>query len=73
MAARPGQDEMGSGGQCVCPRCGTEIRHRRGVPCQDEDCPECGAKILREGSQHHRLWRARQEERTSGERGHEDE
>jgi len=43
---------MGSGGNCHCPKCDYQARHRRGVPCQDETCPECGAKLLREGSYH---------------------
>jgi hypothetical protein len=29
------------------------------VPCQEERCAKCGAKLLREGSQHHRMWAAR--------------
>jgi len=67
MAARPALHEMGPGGRCVCPRCGFESPHRRGVHCQDERCPECGARMLRVGSQHHRLWRARQQSRASSE------
>ena len=27
-------------------------------------CPGCGAKMLREGSQHYRLWRAKQRRET---------
>jgi len=48
--------EMGSGGGCVCPKCGTRLPHRQGVRCQDERCPGCGARMLREGSRHHQLW-----------------
>jgi len=48
--------EMGAGGDCICPKCETRVAHRRGVPCQDERCPKCGAKMLREGSHHHRLF-----------------
>jgi len=47
---------MGSGGECICPKCRKTIDHRRGFPCQDEHCPECGAKMLRVGSHHHDLW-----------------
>lgn len=47
--------DMGIGGECVCPKCDAAIPHRRGVPCQEERCPECGAKMLRVGSEHHRL------------------
>jgi predicted amidophosphoribosyltransferase len=48
--------EMGEGGYCVCPKCGEKTAHSRGVPCQEERCPKCGAKLLREGSYHHRLF-----------------
>ncbi len=47
--------EMGAGGQCICPKCGKRTPHKRGTPCQDQNCPECGAKLLREGSYHHEL------------------
>ena len=47
--------EMGEGGSCICPKCDEKIPHRSGVPCQEERCPACGAKMLREGSEHHRL------------------
>ena len=50
---------MGKGGECVCPKCETTIAHRRGVPCQEEQCPACGAKMLRVGSRHHELWLAK--------------
>ncbi len=52
----PGEHRMGAGGYCVCPKCGERINHRRGVPCQEEECPKCGAKMLREGSEHYKLW-----------------
>ena len=47
---------MGSGGRCICPKCQATTPHRRGIRCQEERCPECGAKMLREGSDHHSLW-----------------
>jgi len=43
---------MGSGGGCHCPKCDYRAAHKRGVPCQDEKCPECGAKLIREDSYH---------------------
>jgi predicted amidophosphoribosyltransferase len=52
--------QMGSGGTCVCPKCGARQRHRHGMRCQDERCPGCGARMLREGSRHHRLWLEKQ-------------
>ena len=47
--------DMGVGGYCICPKCEEKIPHSRGIPCQDEHCPKCGAKMLREGSYHHDL------------------
>ncbi len=47
--------EMGEGGYCICPKYEEKIPHSKGVPCQDECCPKCGAKMLREGSYHHDL------------------
>ncbi len=45
--------EMGPEGWCICPKCGEKMEHRRGVPCQEQACSRCGAKMLREGSYHH--------------------
>ena len=50
---------MGHGGNCICPKCGKTTPHHRGVPCQDEKCPDCGAKMLREGSYHHELYESK--------------
>ena len=43
-----GGGRQGSGGpaECVCPKCGTKIRHIRGVPCLDTICPKCGSKMM---------------------------
>ncbi len=51
--------DMGAGGYCICPKCSTRIEHSKGVPCQEQRCPNCGAKLLREGSEHHALWQAK--------------
>ena len=48
--------EMGTGGFCICPRCDKKTAHRRGIPCQQERCADCNAKLLREGSYHHQLY-----------------
>ena len=46
---------MGGGGYCICPKCGYKQPHNRGVPCQEERCPTCDVKLLREGGYHHDL------------------
>lgn len=50
------KNEMGPFGRCICPNGDHRTPHHRGVPCQEERCPSCGAKLLREGSEHHRLF-----------------
>jgi hypothetical protein len=45
--------ELHSGGNCICPKCETKVGHKAGMPCSEEICPKCGAKMLREGSEHH--------------------
>jgi hypothetical protein len=66
------QHKMGRGGACICVRCGRRAPHDAGRPCRDERCPECGAAMLREGSDHHRLYlekkaRAERKARSGGE------
>lgn len=53
--------QMGEGGDCICPKCDSRIKHQAGIPCQDERCPDCGAKLMREGSHHHDLLLAKRE------------
>ena len=53
------QHEMGPGGNCICPKCEKVMPHERGTPCQEQRCPRCNAKLLREGSQHHKLYLAK--------------
>ncbi|MFO7950994.1 MAG: hypothetical protein R6U36_11615 [Candidatus Fermentibacteraceae bacterium] len=38
----------GPGGRCVCPSCGYEVDHMRGVPCNTRKCPQCGTMMTRE-------------------------
>ena len=40
---------LGNGGECVCPKCGYEMDHDTGVPCDEVKCPKCGAMMEREG------------------------
>lgn len=37
----------GSGGQCVCSECGATVAHRPGTPCNEIQCPKCGAVMGR--------------------------
>jgi len=39
---------LGIGGTdvCICPKCGTEVPHRRGVPCSLIKCPKCGTPMV---------------------------
>jgi hypothetical protein len=32
---------------CLCPACGTEILHHRGIPCTQVRCPECDQPMVR--------------------------
>lgn len=47
---RPGPALRGSRGtppQCICLECGTVVEHKRGVPCMNMTCPECGSQMMR--------------------------
>ncbi len=48
--------KMGQGGHCICVHCGTRLPHLPGQPCRERECPECGKKMMREGSYHHQLY-----------------
>ena len=58
--------DMGAGGDCICPKCEMHVPHNKGVPCQEVRCPACGAKMLREGSHHYELWKAKHEQKKGG-------
>jgi Zn-finger nucleic acid-binding protein len=66
MMSEERRHEMGPGGHCICPKCEARIAHRRGIPCEEEHCPKCGAKMLREGSQHHQLLQEKRAKRAAG-------
>ena len=54
---------LGPGGSCFCPKCEKKIPHRQGTPCQEEKCPKCGSRMLREGSYHHDLFQQKKQKR----------
>ncbi len=49
---RPGRKggamAAGPTGYCVCPKCGQEEPHERGVPCIERKCPQCGTAMTRQ-------------------------
>jgi len=42
-----GRKGGGSGGECICRECGCTIPHKRGVPCTNMRCPDCGKPMMR--------------------------
>lgn len=44
---RMGGQGLGLGGECQCPNCGTKAPHKRGVPCFEQLCPQCGSTMVR--------------------------
>jgi len=38
---------QGPGGYCVCPKCGYQIEHQRGIPCSSLKCPKCKISLER--------------------------
>ncbi len=43
-----GPKAAGPSGECVCTACGHRERHQRGIPCNQRQCPACGAAMARE-------------------------
>jgi ribosomal protein S26 len=39
---------FGTGGYCVCARCGKKVPHERGVKCTKLKCPDCNRPMVRE-------------------------
>ena len=42
-----GPFSAGPEGYCVCPGCGNKVLHRRGQPCNQMPCPNCGTIMTR--------------------------
>ena len=55
--------DMGSGGDCFCPKCETIAPHDSGTPCIETVCPNCGAKMLRMDSEHYEAFLKKQEKK----------
>ena len=56
MSGETRQHKMGPVGECICPKRKARNGHRRRIPCQEEHCPACGAKMPRVGSDDYQLW-----------------
>lgn len=57
----------GTGGNCICLKCGAKVPHTPGSPCREAECPRCGTKMVQEGSMHHKAFekkRAQSEEKS---------
>lgn len=39
---------FGTGGFCVCAKCGEKTPHQQGVKCTELQCPACGNIMVRE-------------------------
>lgn len=48
MGRMGGSFSAGVDGYCVCPNCGTKVKHERAVPCANIKCPNCGTMMTRE-------------------------
>ena len=40
-----GEMQPGTDGFCICPKCGTKVKHQRAVPCVTVKCPQCGTMM----------------------------
>ena len=49
IAARLG---IGGTDTCVCPNCGHQVPHERGIPCNKIKCPKCGTPMIGLGMPH---------------------
>ncbi|NOY36883.1 MAG: hypothetical protein GXO83_04845 [Chlorobi bacterium] len=38
----------GTGGFCICAKCGNKVPHKQGVQCTKLKCPDCGHTMIRE-------------------------
>jgi len=38
----------GTGGFCICAKCGAKVPHQHGIKCTTLKCPKCGHTMIRE-------------------------
>lgn len=38
---------FGTGGNCICVKCGTKVSHQQGIKCTTLKCPDCGHSMIR--------------------------
>ncbi|MCK5824633.1 MAG: hypothetical protein KAG96_04430 [Ichthyobacteriaceae bacterium] len=57
---KKGRYSMQAEGDCICVKCGIKATHIQGVKCMQTKCPDCGNRMLRENSQHHKAFLNRQ-------------
>lgn len=38
---------QGTGGECLCPKCGCKVQHQVGTPCYSIKCLKCGTLMTR--------------------------
>lgn len=46
MGRGQGIGRAGGPGICVCPSCGYEEAHTRGIPCSTKQCPKCKTRMV---------------------------
>ena len=39
---------FGTGGYCICAKCGAKVAHQQGEKCTSLKCPQCGHTMVRE-------------------------
>ena len=44
------REYTGGADTCVCPKCGEEVPHKRGIPCNTIKCPKCKIPMTGKGA-----------------------
>ena len=48
FSGKGGRPGAGPAGNCICPACGRVVPHQVMVPCASMECPQCGARMVRQ-------------------------